>query len=98
MLLKGRWWKFGLVLLLWTVGLLAIWGLAEVALNPGVDDDAVRECIEEGFIPADECEETFQELEDDQVVIGLQLLAVLWLGGLLLLALAWLGFRQKPAA
>jgi hypothetical protein len=93
---KGRWWKFTLVLLFWTVGLLAIWGLAEVALNPGVDDDAVRECIEEGFIPADECEETLQGLEEDQVVIGFPLLAVLWFAGLLLLSLAWLGFRQKP--
>lgn len=90
------WWKLALVMLLWTTGLFAIWGLAQVILDPGLDEDDLRECMEEGFIPPAECEETLQELEDDQVLVGLPLLTVLWFAGLLLLSLVWLGFRQKP--
>jgi hypothetical protein len=98
MLRTRRWWKLTLVLLLWTVGLAAIWGVAQVALDPGIDDDAIRECVEEGFIPPDECEETLEDLEDEQVVVGLPLLTIVWFVGLLLLSLVWLGFRQQPGA
>lgn len=82
--------------LIWTAGILAIWSLARVSLDSGVTDADIQECAGEGFIPADECEETLRELEDEDAVIAVPLLLVLWFAGLLLLSLVWLATRQKP--
>jgi hypothetical protein len=90
------WRKIAWVVLIWTAGMLAIWGIAQVVLNPGVTDEDIQECLAEGFIPPNECEETLQDLEDEQVVIGIPLLVILWFVGLLLLSLMWSMLRQKP--
>jgi hypothetical protein len=75
-----------LVLLIWTAGAGGIWIVANAALNPGVSESDVQECLEERFIPADECEETLAMLEaDDEPVLGLGSLFLIWVTVSLLL-------------
>jgi hypothetical protein len=90
------WRKTTWVLLFWTAGIIAIWGIVELSLNPGVSQEDIQECLEEGFIPPEECEETLRELEDEDAVIGIPLLVIFWFAGLLLLGLVWFGTRQSP--
>ena len=81
------------VLLVWTAGLFAVWLVAAEALNPGVSDDAVRECVEEGFFTPAQCEEVLEDLEsDDPAVVSVGSVFVVWAVGLLLL---WLVTRPK---
>ena len=81
--------------LIWTVGVIAIWGVAQLVLNTGVSQDDIQECRAEGIFPADECEEVLQTLEDqEEPVVGMPLLLILWLSGLLLLALVWIEWRR----
>lgn len=75
-----------LVLLVWTAGVVTIWVVAEIVLNPGVTENDIRECIAEGFIPADECEETLEQLEaDEDTVIGIGVSLVIWFVGCIVL-------------
>lgn len=77
------------VLLVWTVGVLTLWVIANPVLNEGVSDADVRECVDEGFIPADECRETLEELEAEEgPLIGVGLTLVVWVAGVV--TLAWL--------
>jgi uncharacterized protein YggT (Ycf19 family) len=74
------------VLLVWTVGLLAVWLIARDVLNAGVSDDAIQECVEEGFIPPSECENALEDLEsDDRQVLSVGLIVLVWAVGLPLL-------------
>jgi hypothetical protein len=83
--------------LIWTVGIIVIWGVAQIVLNPGVTRDDIQECVAEGIFPPDECEETLQALEDeDEPVVGIPLLLILWLAGLLLLSLVWMTGPKPP--
>jgi hypothetical protein len=90
------WRRLTIVVLTWTAGLLAIWAIAELVLNPGVTEEDLQECRLEGFIPPAECEETLNDLEDQQVVIGRPMLVSLWLAGLFLIGLMYYALRQKP--
>lgn len=82
---------------IWTAGIFAIWGLAQLVLNPGVTQEDIRECRAEGIFPPDECADALQALEDeDEPVVGIPLLLILWLAGLLLLGVVWLA-EPKPA-
>jgi hypothetical protein len=84
-----------LVVLIWTAGAVAIWLLANAALNPGVSDSDVRECVEEEFIPADECEAALERLEaDEEPLLGFGSLFLIWLGVSVLL---WLATRPRSA-
>lgn len=83
--------------LIWTVGIFAIWGVAQLVLNPGVTQEDIRECQEEGIFPPDECENALQALEDDdEPAVGVPLLLILWLSGLLLLGLVWITGPERP--
>ena len=83
------------VLLLWTVGAFAIWLLANAALNPGVSERDVRECVEEGFLPAQECREALESLEaDEEPLLGFAWLLAIWLSVSVLL---WLVTRPQRA-
>jgi hypothetical protein len=84
------------VLLVWTAGVAAVWVIAELALNPGVSDEDIQECMEEGFIPPDECEETLERLEaGEEAVIGVGAAFVVWFVGFVVLLLAMT--RRRPA-
>ena len=86
---RTRW----LVLLIWTVGAAAVWLLANAALNPGVSESDVRECVDEEFIPADECEAALERLEaDEEPLLGFGSLFLIWLVVSLLL---WLATRPR---
>jgi hypothetical protein len=75
----------------------AIWGVAQIVLNTGVTRDDIQECRAEGTFPPDECEDTLQALEDeDEPVVGIPLLLILWLAGLLLLSLVWMTGPKSP--
>ena len=88
---RTRW----IVLLVWTVGLLVIWLIAAEVLNPGVTEEDIRECVEEGFIPPAECEEALERLEsDDPAVLSVGLVFLVWAVGLLLL---WVMTRPTAA-
>lgn len=94
---RGSSWRtLALVLLVWTAGVVAIWAIADIALNPGVTDDDIRECLTEGFIPPEECEETLEELEaDEDAVIGIGVSAFIWAAGSLVLL--WVLTRSRPS-
>ena len=84
------------VLLVWTAGVIAVWFIADWVLNPGVTEDDVRECAEEGFIPPAECRETLEMLEArEEPVLGLGAMIALWFAGVLVLV--WLMSRPRPA-
>ena len=84
--------------LIWTVGVIAIWGAAQFVLNTGVSQADIQECRAEGIFPADECEEVLQTLEDqEEPVVGIPLLIILWLSGLLLLALVSMTGRRPTS-
>jgi hypothetical protein len=79
------------VLLVWTAGLIAVWVVANAVLDPGVTDEDVQECLREGFIPPEECEETLEALEDEEEpVLGIGASFLVWLVGCFLL---WLVTR-----
>lgn len=83
------------VLLIWTVGAGAVWLLGNATLNAGVSEGDVRECVEEEFIPADECEAALERLEaDEDPLFGFGSLFLIWLGVSLLL---WLATRPRSA-
>lgn len=74
------------VLLIWTVGVVAVWVIADVVLNPGVTEDDIEECVVEGFFSADECEEALEELEARQdPVLGIGATLLVWFAGVLVL-------------
>jgi hypothetical protein len=82
------------VVTIWTAGVILLWVISDRVLNPGVTDEDIRECVEEGFIPAEECEETLQQLEDDEdPVFGIGATLLVWLAGALVLM--WL-LRPPP--
>jgi hypothetical protein len=86
------------VLLVWSVGIVAVWLIAGEVLNPGVSDEDIRECVEEGIFPPRECEEVLEDLESEEPEpIGVGVVLVVWAVGLLLL---WLLTRpvqnRKP--
>jgi hypothetical protein len=84
------------VLLVWTAGVAAVWVIAELALNPGVSQEDIQECMEEGFIPPEECEEALENLEaGDEAVIGSGGAFVVWFVGFLVLLLVMT--RPRPA-
>jgi hypothetical protein len=84
------------VLLIWTAGVVAIWFIADLVLNPGVSEDDIRECAEEGFIPPAECKETLEMIEAGQEpVLGVGASLAVWLAGVLVLA--WVMSRPGPA-
>jgi hypothetical protein len=83
------------VLLIWTVGVVALWVIADAVLNEGVSEADIQECVEEGFIPRDECEEALEMLEaDEDPVIGIGASMLVWLAGFLVLL--WLLTRPRP--
>jgi hypothetical protein len=90
-------WQVGLMLLLWTAAVLAVWVTVRVALDPDVRDEDIQECIGEGIIPPDECEEMLRELEGEPFVAGVPLLVIVWLAGVLVFSVLWLARRQRPA-
>jgi hypothetical protein len=84
------------VLLIWTVGVAVLWMIADAVLNEGVSEADIRECVEEGFIPADECQETLEMLEaGEDPVVGIGASLLVWLAGFLVLL--WLLTRPRPA-
>jgi hypothetical protein len=84
------------VLLVWTVGVIAVWLIADRVLNPGVTEDDIRECAEEGFIPAAECRETLEMLEaGEEPVLGFGATTAVWVAGVLVLL--WVMSRPRPA-
>ena|ERR671919_2039919 len=90
------WRKMTWLLLSWTV-IFAILIMAGAFLDPGVSQDEIEECMREGFIPPDECEETL-EAGDEGIGLGVTPLFLLWLAGFLLLGALWLLTRprQRP--
>jgi hypothetical protein len=90
-------WQVVLTLLFWTAGVLALWIIVRLALSPDVTDEDIRECMGEGLIPPEECEEALQGLEGEPVVAGVPLLVLVWLAGLLLFSLVWVARRERPA-
>lgn len=92
-------WKAIWAPIIWTVGIVVIWAVAQIVLNPGVTQEDIRECQAEGIFPPDQCEETLQALEDDdEPAVGVPLLVILWLSGLLLLGLVWMTGPKPPAS
>ena len=90
---RGRW-LTTLVLLIWTIGAVTLWVIANASLNVGVTESDLQECREEGIIPATECEEALKSLEaDESPVIGYGASLAIWLIGCFLLLLA-----TRPAA
>ena len=85
------WRKTTWVLLIWTV-IFAILIIAGALLDPGVSGDEIEECMREGFIPPDECEETL-EADDEGIGLGTTPLFLLWLAGFLVLGAFWLVTR-----
>jgi hypothetical protein len=84
------------VLLIWTVGVVAIWFIADLVLNPGVSEEDIRECVEEGFIPPAECEETLEMIEAGQEpVLGVGASLAVWFAGVLVLL--WVMSRPRSA-
>lgn len=75
------------MLVIWTV-VFAVLLIAAAFLDPGVTEEEIEECMSEGFIPPEECEETL-ESEDEGIGIGVTPLFLLWLAGFLALGLAW---------
>ena len=74
-----RWRTTILVLVTWTVAVVAIWMLANAALRSGVSDADIEECREEGFFPPEECEDSLRNLAaDSDRVIGVGGLLVIW--------------------
>jgi hypothetical protein len=80
------WRKTTWMLLIWTV-IFAILIIAGAFLDLGVSEDEIEECMREGFIPPDECEETL-EAEDEGIGLGFTPLFLFWLGGFLVLGAA----------
>lgn len=76
------------VLLLWTI-LFAVLIVGGELLDPGVSEDEIEECMREGFIPPDECEEML-EAEDEGIGLGATPLSLFWLAGFLVLGAFWL--------
>jgi hypothetical protein len=84
------------VLSVWTAGILAVWFIAGAVLNPGVGEEDIQECVAEGFLPPEECEEALEELEaDDPAPISVLIPVLIWFGGSLLLL--WVLSRPKAA-
>jgi hypothetical protein len=82
------WRTIALALIVWTAGAVAIWVVAEMVLNPGVAEDDIQECLAEGFIPPEECEETLERLEtDDDSAIAIGASLLIWAVGSLALLL-----------
>jgi hypothetical protein len=85
------------VLLIWTAGAAAFWVFANAALNEGVSAADVQECREEGFIPPDECESVLERLEaEEDPLIGVGVLALVWLVGAALLLLVTRPKAEAP--
>jgi hypothetical protein len=84
------------VLLVWTVGVIAVWLVADWVLNPGVSEEDVQECAAEGFIPPTECRETLEALQATQEpVLGIGVTVGVWVAGVVLLL--WVMSRPRPA-
>lgn len=81
------------MLVIWTV-VFAVLLIAAAFLNAGVTEEEIEECMSEGFIPPEECEETL-EAEDEGIGIGITPLFLLWLAGFLALGLAWVLTRPR---
>jgi hypothetical protein len=88
------WRKMTWVLLIWTV-VFAVLIIAGALLDPGVSEEEIEECMREGFIPPEECEETL-EAEDEGIGFGVAPLFLLWLAGFLVLGAVWLLTRPRP--
>lgn len=87
------WRKTTWVLLVWTV-VFAVLIIAAAFLDAGVTEEEIEECMSEGFIPPEECEETL-EAEDEGIGIGITPLFLLWLAGFLAVGLAWVLTRPR---
>lgn len=84
------------VLAVWTGGIVVVWIVAGVVLNPGVGEEDIQECVMEGFLPPEECEEALEELEaDDPAPISVLIPVLIWLAGSVVLV--WVLTRPKPA-
>ncbi|HEX2292773.1 MAG TPA: hypothetical protein VHH55_05625 [Gaiellaceae bacterium] len=76
------------MLLIWTAGMVAVWLSADAFLNPGVTEESIQECLEEGFFPARECEQRLEELEAaEDPVLAVGSAVVIWIAGCLLIFL-----------
>jgi hypothetical protein len=83
------------VLFVWTIGILVVWLMSGVVLNPGVDEADIQECVAEGFIPREDCEETLERLEDDDPApISGGVAFLVWAVGSLVL---WVILRPRAA-
>ena len=88
-------WTIISVLLVWTAGVLVLWFIANATLNEGVSDADIRECMEEGFIPANECRDVLEELEEEEdPIVGISSTVLVWVVGLVLLV--WLLRPREP--
>jgi hypothetical protein len=83
------------VVIVWTAGVVALWAMANTILNEGVTKEDVLECVEEGFIPAEQCRETLEELEaEEDAVFDTGATLLVWIAGVL--ALAWILRPRRP--
>jgi hypothetical protein len=84
------------VLVIWAAGALAIVALSGL-LNVGVTEQALRECVAEQIIPAEDCEAVLQSVEDAQPPGLLPGALIVWTAGVLLLGVLW--YRsERPRA
>jgi hypothetical protein len=84
------------ILIVWTV-IVGFGFLLVSALDVGVTEADIRECMQEPFIPPEECEETLQAAEGGEFRIGVPALITIWFGGALALSLVWLLIRHRSA-
>jgi hypothetical protein len=91
--MRSDWQTRAWLLVIWTVGAVAIWVVANAVLNPGVSDEAVQECLAEGFFPPDECEDALERLEaEEEPALGLGASLLIWVAGCFLI---WLVTRPR---